>query len=665
MLAATNTWAAYSNPFPAPGPEFNCYKPHLGSQPTFQIGMKMPMMAAGIYDQYQNPIGYSHLVRAERFLHQWLDRSDYAYDVVTDLDLHRDPTVLAGYKVLVINGHSEYWSSESFTAVEQFLNAGNSVVSLSGNTMFWRVSFDPSGSVMECRKFDGGQGFGGQIATVGEIWHSHDGRRGGLMRECGFPAWQILGLDTAGFTNVYAYEFLPFSVSQSSHFLFNTPRAVGVSNADALGQATGGGLPLAVGHEYDARLVRLLAGTTTPSGAVQPTEPPGISTLAQAVKSNGVLDYWGQWATGARICSEIIYWERPAGTGIVFNIGTIAAGWALSKDVRLQNLMHNVMHRLGVTVTPGLPAASVTSQGPTVVVHRSLHGTVQDKRRSGTFWHPSTSGWDGAGPRTVGPPAALAWSTYVSALAVGTEGELLSRYWDGLQWGPPSAWLGLGGSINGALAITARAHFTYPNAQPNAFDVFALGRNGSIQRKWWDGSNWGPSGGLEDLGGTFIDAPAAINWGSYLTVMGVWTDGTLRNKYRDASLSTPWSASWGNLGGGAFGAALDHVAKSVRLGRLRCLRAWARWRHLLAVMGGRRVDSLGQPGRFVHGRTGGGGVEQRSPNLFVRSGRRRRASLPLVGPGGRVEPVLDSSSRRSAHHIPWPSAGHRLRFGPD
>lgn len=556
VLAATNTWAAYSQPFNAPGPGFNCYELHAAGQPTFQIGMKMPMMAAGIHTTYPpgSPIGYSHLVRAERYLHQWLERCDYSYDMATDLDLHRDPTLLSGYKVLVINGHSEYWSSESWTAVEQFLNAGNGVVSLSGNTMFWRVSFDATGSVMECRKFDGGQTLGGQIQTVGEIWHSHDGKRGGLMRECGFPAWKILGLDTAGFAaQIDAADFMPFSVAQSSHFLFNTPNPVGVSNADAIGQAPGGSLPLAVGHEYDARLINLLAGTTPPPGAVQPTEPAGITTLAQAVKSTRVLDFWGQWATGPRVCSEIIYWERPAGTGIVFNVGTIGAGWALSRDVQLQKLLHNVLHRLGVTVRPGVPSAAVTSQGPTVLVHRSLHGALQDKRRSGAFWLPSTLGWNGVGSRIVGPPALLAWSTYVSALAVGAEGELLSRYWDGLQWGPSGTWQGLGGTSRGALAVVSRSHFAFPNAQPNAFDVFALGQNGSIQRKWWDGSNWGPSGSLEDLGGSFIDSPAAINWGSYLTIMGVWTDGTLRNKYRDGFPSATWPGSWGNLGGSLAG----------------------------------------------------------------------------------------------------------------
>ncbi|MEX2172193.1 MAG: N,N-dimethylformamidase beta subunit family domain-containing protein [Pirellulales bacterium] len=47
-------------------------------------------------------------MRAECHAHIWLDRNGYDYDVVTELDLHRDPDMLKGYQVLFINGHSEY-----------------------------------------------------------------------------------------------------------------------------------------------------------------------------------------------------------------------------------------------------------------------------------------------------------------------------------------------------------------------------------------------------------------------------------------------------------------------------------------------------------------------------------------------------------------------------
>ena len=68
------------------------------------------------------------------------------------------------------------------------------MILLSGNTAFWRVSFNDDGTIIECRK---GDAPGTQVRgdRRGEMWHSHDGRRGGLLRECGSPAWQLFGLE--------------------------------------------------------------------------------------------------------------------------------------------------------------------------------------------------------------------------------------------------------------------------------------------------------------------------------------------------------------------------------------------------------------------------------------------------------------------------------------
>ena len=79
-------------------------------------------------------------MRTEVFLHRWLDgeygdHAGYDYDVVTDHDLHREPEMLAGYKTLFINGHSEYWSADAYHGVDRFLRGGGTVIALSGNTM--------------------------------------------------------------------------------------------------------------------------------------------------------------------------------------------------------------------------------------------------------------------------------------------------------------------------------------------------------------------------------------------------------------------------------------------------------------------------------------------------------------------------------------------------
>ena len=57
---------------------------------------------------------------------------------------------------------------------------------------------------MECRKLGPHDTVGGLIfdaagtERTGESYHSHDGARGGLMRECGYPAWRVIGLECVG-----------------------------------------------------------------------------------------------------------------------------------------------------------------------------------------------------------------------------------------------------------------------------------------------------------------------------------------------------------------------------------------------------------------------------------------------------------------------------------
>lgn len=363
VLVSSNTWLAYnSTPFPVnhePGlinmgtsglgsshpsaPKYSCYSDHHNGQPTYKIGMKVPWPAAGPNKTYIGG-GYSHLLRGERFLHLWLDKHGYDYDVITDHDLDLNPEVLKGYKAVCINGHSEYWSARAYDGLDHYLKAGGAAVVMSGNTMFWRVSFDESGEVMECRKF--GKSIGGRArAKVGELYHSHDFKRGSLMRFCGYPAWKLVGLSCIGWGGG---AFKPYQADLPDHFLFNEPHKVELKKGEEFGfvNKTIG----AVGHEYDVRLSTLLRATENPAinGLV---EPEGITTLARSHAKRNVLDFNAE-AHKARTgdeqtIAEIIYWERPEG-GRVFHSGSIATAWGLYHDEKLSTLVRNVLHHFGV-----------------------------------------------------------------------------------------------------------------------------------------------------------------------------------------------------------------------------------------------------------------------------------------------------------------------------
>ncbi len=374
VLASTNTWRAYSGtPFAltprqsrflagtggvgklVPGvPAFNLYRTHQADQGSYQVGLRMPWPAAGPYVLYGEQPGYSHLARADRFAHVWLEQNGYDYDLISDLDLHHRPEVLNEYRVVVINGHSEYWSAPMFHGLENYLGGGGHVVVLSGNTLFWRVSFDPGETVMECRKVDAA-GFQVPPGRRGEAWHSHDGLRGGMMRECGYPGWRLVGLDTLGFIDPgKAENFGPYVAELTDHPFFQTPEKTDLKPGDRFGWAGPGKAPMANGHEIDVRPSTLasLQQEPSPAGAVVPADPPGIVRLANGslswARSGVAFDFFfRRIQPKADQGGELIDWRRPDG-GRVFNAGSIGAGWALHADPRWSAMLRNVLHHFGV-----------------------------------------------------------------------------------------------------------------------------------------------------------------------------------------------------------------------------------------------------------------------------------------------------------------------------
>ena len=135
LLAATNTYRAYTyRPFaevpaalhfndddlpngPGDPPAYSFYGRHRAGHVAYQLGLRMPSPNSGPYvlSMGGNEKGkYSHLTRADRLTEAWLAKTGYDYDVITDLDLHQDPDILRGYRVFMINGHSEYWSVPAY-----------------------------------------------------------------------------------------------------------------------------------------------------------------------------------------------------------------------------------------------------------------------------------------------------------------------------------------------------------------------------------------------------------------------------------------------------------------------------------------------------------------------------------------------------------------------
>jgi len=279
---------------------------------------------------------------------------------LSDLDLHRDERALDGARVLVIAGHSEYWTHEAMRRVRDFLDRGGNVVSLSGNTMYWRVTHSDDDAVLECRKADA---WGAQLADYmrGECWHAHDQRRGGVPRDCGDPAWRTLGVEFAAAKSVRADARGAFEVTEPGHPFFHQPLATGLAPGERFGFDPQQPSRHPLGHESDV-LVSTLAEFTRrlPPLAGLPADlrdPAGIRRLA--VGRLGVDPPWAQVRDYAHrvmpkgelraedsIC-DMIHWQRPAG-GQVFAAPSISAGWTLAVCPKWSRLFKNVLHHFGV-----------------------------------------------------------------------------------------------------------------------------------------------------------------------------------------------------------------------------------------------------------------------------------------------------------------------------
>ncbi|MCF6310836.1 MAG: HEAT repeat domain-containing protein [Verrucomicrobiales bacterium] len=384
VMCSTNTWRAYGGASfaknvprenrnwstggqvndPANPPAYCFYRDHVAGQPAYQLGLRMPWPVAGPEVRYSAPeVGYSHLMRGERFTHVWLEKQGYDFDVITNLDLHRDPDLLDGYKALIINGHDEYWSAEMYNGLDHYLKNGGSTAVLSGNSLFWRVTIDDELGVIECRKIDTSLG-GRKHAASGEIYHSYDAKRGGLMRHSGYPSWAVIGLDMSYWWS--SAKSGSYTAKAADHFLFQKPEQIDFSDRMTFGGARSG-YRQACGHEGDIRLSSFAPTKQgAPEGAAFPEEPSGIKTLAKfELKNNTVLDYFGRPHQPEKATfAEMIYWERPSG-GKVFNAGTIGFGWALDVDPKQTKLMRNVLfHLAGVKAKTPYDPEWLDSPGP-------------------------------------------------------------------------------------------------------------------------------------------------------------------------------------------------------------------------------------------------------------------------------------------------------------
>ena len=120
-------------------------KPWAGADPAWSRGHAQSPYdgSAGFLNKWEH-----HFVR-------WAESEGLALDYLTDHDVDADPTALDGQAVIILVGHSEYWSARQRRAVDTFIEAGGKLACFSGNTAFWKVRWEDEGQTLICHKWRG------------------------------------------------------------------------------------------------------------------------------------------------------------------------------------------------------------------------------------------------------------------------------------------------------------------------------------------------------------------------------------------------------------------------------------------------------------------------------------------------------------------------------
>ncbi|HEX2060536.1 MAG TPA: N,N-dimethylformamidase beta subunit family domain-containing protein, partial [Thermoanaerobaculia bacterium] len=194
------------------------------------------------YVSYERPYDDSNgLGRFDYWEHafiDWMQGEGRRFEAATDVDLE-DPTLLSRYKLVVLTGHSEYWTARARENLETYHRNGGHIAVFGGNTMWWQVRLEDDNRTIVGFKqralFDPVRG-----ETTTTHWYTPPVH---------LPENLIFGASfrNGGYANKVAdpnsYELLPveqrtgWTVTDSNHWIF---QGTGVTRGSTFGRITVG-----------------------------------------------------------------------------------------------------------------------------------------------------------------------------------------------------------------------------------------------------------------------------------------------------------------------------------------------------------------------------------------------------------------------------------------
>jgi len=137
---STNTYQAYNT-----WGGTSLYANRIGWKPPGSSSPPWHAYAVSFDRPYDNSNGTGDFLSKDRDFVTFAEGQGYDIGYVTDTDLDADPTLVEHRRMLIIQGHSEYWTLAMRNAVEGAIAAGSSSAFFSANDAYWQVRFsDPA-----------------------------------------------------------------------------------------------------------------------------------------------------------------------------------------------------------------------------------------------------------------------------------------------------------------------------------------------------------------------------------------------------------------------------------------------------------------------------------------------------------------------------------------
>jgi len=255
----------------------------------------------------------------------WMTAERRSFEVATDTDLE-DPTLLSHYKLVIVIGHSEYWTLNARQNLETFSRNGGHVAVLAGNTMWYQVRLEDGGRTLVSYKdatIDPATATTPSLATTNwydwPIYHPENLALGLSYRSGGY-ANKVA--DPNVFDTKPLDQRVGYTIVDSSSWVFqNTGKAIGSSFGNG-----------AAGLEVD--------GARYNCSASDPLN------LAVDGSDGTPLNFHILAKTPSEYGHGVIGTFTNPGGGMVFNAGTRDWAAALAIDPVVAQMTRNVLDRL-------------------------------------------------------------------------------------------------------------------------------------------------------------------------------------------------------------------------------------------------------------------------------------------------------------------------------